>query len=321
MCPGEVCLAIDPLRCRPYEIPNPALLVPEAMAVVPLLTVCQSLPSMIPTLGQRSHMDVTGRSETTVPLTIWNESTREELRALLPESVVLLPTGATEQHGPHLVTGHDSFTVTDIASRAAGAVTEDTHVVLAPTLTFGSSQHHLAFGGTLSLSTETYYRVVRELVESMIAGGARRIFLLNGHGGNQELNVLVARDVALAQSVDEPVAVAAASYWEIARASLDADPALQGFPSPGHAGRFETATMLATTPERVREPRATRDQDPYRASIVPGARVEFTGSWSIFDGYTDFPHLATAELGEIILDHVIRDVAGALTTFSAVEVG
>jgi creatinine amidohydrolase len=254
---------------------------------------------------------------TAVTLRIWNESTREELRQALPGSVVVLPTGATEQHGPHLPTGHDSFTVTDIAARAAE--TAATPVVLAPTLTFGSSHHHLPFGGTLSLSTDTYYRVVRELVESMIAAGARRIFLLNGHGGNQELNVLVARDVPLAQPVVEPVVVAAASYWQLAQAALDAEPALAGVPSPGHAGQFETATMLATAPDRVREPRAERTHDPYVPSVVPGARVEQTGMWAMFDGYTDFPHRATADLGGIILDHVIRDVAIALDTLAGVR--
>lgn len=247
---------------------------------------------------------------------IWNESTRDELRHALPESVVVLPTAATEQHGPHLATGHDSFTVTEIAHRAADVA--GAPIVLAPALIFGSSHHHLPFGGTLSLSTDTYYRVVRELVDSMLAGGARRVFLLNGHGGNQELNQLVARDVALDQPVDRPVAIGAASYWQLAAASLAADPALAGIPLPGHAGRFETATMLAMAPDRVREPRAERGHDPYRAEIVAGARVEVTNAWSVFDGYTDFPHLATARLGHAILDHVVRDVAAALTTFAGV---
>lgn len=256
-----------------------------------------------------------------MPLIVWNESTREELRTVLPESVVVLPTAATEQHGPHLATGHDGFTVTDIASRAAEAAGPATSIVVAPTLTFGSSHHHLPFGGTLSLSTETYYRVVHDLLHSMIAGGARRIFLLNGHGGNQELNQLLARDVALAQPAGRPVAIGVASYWQLAAASLAAEPTLQGIPLPGHAGRFETATMLAMSPDRVRESRAERARDPYRAGIVPGARVEITSAWSTFDGYTDFPHLATAELGETILTHVIRDVAAALEAFAAVEPG
>jgi len=254
-----------------------------------------------------------------VTVTSWNEATRDELRAALPDSVVLLPTGATEQHGPQLATGHDSFTVTEIAHRAGEAA--GAAIVLAPTLAFGSSHHHLPFGGTLSLATETYFRVVRDLVDSMVAGGARRIFLLNGHGGNQELNVLVARDAALAQPPERPVVVGAASYWQLAAASLAAEPELVGVPLPGHAGQFETATMLAIAPGRVREPRAERGHDPNRAEIVPGARVEITNAWSVFDGYTDFPHLAAAELGERILALVVRDVAAALAALAAVTPG
>ncbi len=242
-------------------------------------------------------------------LNLWNDLTRDELRDLLPRSVVVLPTGATEQHGPHLATSHDSVTVTDIAIRAAE--TCESPVVVAPSLVFGSSHHHLPFGGTLSLSTETYYRVVTDLVDSMIAGGARRIFLLNGHGGNQELVQLVARDVALKMPAESGVSIAAASYWQVAAASLASEFAGSGMPLPGHAGQFETATMLVTKPGNVREPRATRESDPYPGEVIPGVRLETTGSWRVFDGYTDFPHKATAELGQRILDIVIPDVAAA----------
>ncbi len=78
--------------------------------------------------------------------------------------------------------------------------------------------------------------------------------------------------------------------------------------------------MLAMTPDRVREPRPARDDDPSLAGVVPGVRVERTGWWRTFDGYTDSPARATAETGEIILEHVIRDVAAALATFAGVEV-
>lgn len=247
-----------------------------------------------------------------MPSSPWNELTREELNARLPHAVVVLPTAATEQHGPHLATGHDSFTVEHIARQAADRAGDDLDVIVAPTLVFGSSAHHLQFGGSLSLSTETYRAVVTDLVSSMIAAGARRILLLNGHGGNHELNQLVVRDLALAQPADAPVTIAAASYWEIAAASLTADERLGGFRMPGHAGQFETSTMLAMDPARVREPRPAREDDPSLTTGVPGVRVEQTGWWRTFDGYTDSPARATAELGEIILEHVIRDVAGTL---------
>ena len=249
-------------------------------------------------------------------MTVWNQATRDELNAALPDAVVLLPTGATEQHGPHLATGHDTFAVTGIAHRVARTVGPEVDIVLAPALPFGSSDHHLPFGGTLSLGTETYRRVVHDLVTSMIAGGARRVFLLNGHGGNRELNQLVARDVALAQPAGRPVAIAAASYWEIAAAALAADPDLGAVRQPGHAGQFETATMLAMTPEHVREPRAVRPSDPSLVPTLPGTRIETTGLWPSYDGYTDFPHRATAEQGQRALAIIVRDVAAALTTFA-----
>jgi len=246
-------------------------------------------------------------------LTIWNESTRDELNAVVKDAVVIIPTGATEQHGPHLATGHDTFAATEVARRAA-EVAEGTFV-LAPALPFGSSPHHIPFGGTFSLSTETYYRVVRELVESAIAGGARRVFLLNGHGGNHEVIQLVSRDVTLAIP---GIAVGAASYWEIARGAIAADGAFAEFTLPGHAGRFETALMLAMEASRVREPRLSRESDPSLLTSVPGARFEVSGAWQQYDGYTDFPHLATIADGVRLLEIVTREVAAAFTTFARI---
>jgi creatinine amidohydrolase len=245
---------------------------------------------------------------------VWSDMTRDELRADLPEAVVVLPTGATEQHGPHLVTGHDTFAVTEVATRSAAMA--EAKVIQAPTLPFGSSHHHLPFGGTLSLATETYWAVVSDLVASMIAGGARRIFLLNGHGGNQELNVLVARDLALRQPADRPVVIAAASYWQIAEASIVATPGMDGIPLPGHAGAFETSTMLASSQERVRSAFAERETDPSRVPVIPGTRIEATHAWQAFDGFTDFPERATAELGSAVLEVIVRDVAVAFDTLA-----
>ncbi|MDH5603246.1 MAG: creatininase family protein, partial [Cyclobacteriaceae bacterium] len=98
------------------------------------------------------------------------------------EKVVVLPLGAIEQHGPHLSVSTDTDIVTTVALLAEKRLKDD--ILLCPTLPFGSSHHHLAFGGTMSVSVETYIRFVTELVESLIQNGFRRIVLLNGHGGN-----------------------------------------------------------------------------------------------------------------------------------------
>jgi creatinine amidohydrolase len=250
-----------------------------------------------------------------VTLTIWNEATREELSGRLPGSVVVLPTGATEQHGPHLATGHDTFMVGHVAREASGRAAETCEIVLAPALPFGSSAHHLPFGGTLSLSSDTYYQVVRDLVDSILSAGARRVFVLNGHGGNHELNQLVVRDVAIEQESRSGVVLAAASYWDIAMPALRADARFAALTLPGHAGRFETATMLALEPSRARD-RAARDRDPSATAAIPGVRVEAANRWESFDGYTDVPHLATVEEGTALLETVVREVAAALVAFA-----
>ena len=242
-----------------------------------------------------------------------HELTREEATALAPDAVALFPVGATEQHGPHLPVGTDSLAVEHVAREAAAIAGDRVPVVVAPTLPFGSSHHHLPFGGTMSIGTETYYRVVFDLVESLIVSGFRRVLILNGHGGNHELIQLVARDLAL----KHPVALAAASYWLLARQALVEVEAHHLSRFPGHAGSFETSLVLALRPELVREPRPHRDgdfaADPRRLDTP--YRIERHGSWQQIDGYTDSPDRGTAEQGQRYLAAVAGAVAAALSEF------
>ena len=242
-----------------------------------------------------------------------HDLTREDARSVAPEAIALLPTGATEQHGPHLPTGTDSFAVERIARSAAAIAAEQVPIVVAPTLPFGSSHHHLPFGGTMSIGTETYYRVVTDLAESLILGGFRRIFILNGHGGNHEIVQLVARDLALKHDAN----LAAASYWAAAWDALLAAEAPALGRLPGHAGAFETSLVLALRPELVREPRPHRDGAPPAASstFAPPVRVERHGSWQEIDGYTDSPDRATAERGDAFLAIAAEAVARVLVEF------
>jgi len=143
---------------------------------------------------------------------LFAEMNREQLREAAADALAVLPIGATEQHGPHLPTGTDYFAVETLAREAAATASNQIPVVVTPALPFGSSHHHFIFGATLSLTTETYFRVLCELVESLITDGFKRIFLVNGHGGNHELAQLAARDMALRH----PASVAAGSYWNIA---------------------------------------------------------------------------------------------------------
>jgi creatinine amidohydrolase len=243
----------------------------------------------------------------------WSEMTREEISQAIGNAVMVLPTAATEQHGPHLPTGHDTFTVTEVARRAAERASAQVPVIVLPAVPFGSSTHHVPFGGTLTLQSETYFSVIRQLVISVLDAGGSKILILNGHGGNHEINQIVARDVVLEwQSMGLAVTIAAGSYWEIACASLVAMPGMANVRLPGHAGQFETSTMLAQEPGRVRTPIAPRMEDPAHDFGVAGVRLETGFAWQEYDGFTDFPHLASAELGRQALDAIERDVARAI---------
>lgn len=247
-------------------------------------------------------------------LHLWHELTREALRSLAPDALAVLPVGATEQHGPHLPTGTDAFAVEQIARAAAGIAARAIPVVVAPTLPFGSSHHHLGFGGTLSLGTETYYRALCDLAASCVAAGFRRVLFLNGHGGNEELMALAVRDAAGAH----PASFAAVTYWDVTGEGFAAAvPGWAGW-TPGHAGAFETSLILALRPELVRGPLPERDEDvPGLRQVRRAYRSEAHGWFAAMDGYTDSPHRARAVWGAAWLDAAARAVAQTYTDFHA----
>ena len=254
-----------------------------------------------------------------MPTVMWNELNRNELGDALRSAVVILPTAATEQHGPHLATGHDALVLDEIVRRAAAHVNPDVEVVVTPTLTFGSSDHHLPFGGTLSLRSETYLHVVMDLLRSMIASGARRMLVVNGHGGNHELNEIAVRDVALGQAPDRHVAIAAGSWWTIAAEDLAQRPEFAGVRLPGHAGQLETAMMLAMRPELVQEDRPRRDGDPSLGTVIPGVRMEGEVRWTDFHGFTDSPAHASSTLGGVALEVAAAALAKVIVQLGTVR--
>lgn len=239
-----------------------------------------------------------------------HEMTRVDAASRAADALVVLPVGATEQHGPHLPLGTDLMIVEHIARAAAQQARDEIDVIVTPTLPFGSSHHHLPFGGTVSMSTERYYGALHDMTASLITDGFRRIFILNGHGGNHEIVQLVARDLAL----DHRVNIAAASYWDLARPAL----ADLGARFPGHAGFFETSAILALRADLVTTPLPRRDAEELQRVAIPDTpfRAERSGFWRQIEGHTDTPHEATAEQGQAWFDMIVPIVAEGFRSFS-----
>jgi creatinine amidohydrolase len=110
--------------------------------------------------------------------------TWKQIERLNPdETVFVIPTGAIEQHGPHLPVDTDIFNANAIAE-CVGKKTDSMGVVVLPPIWWGTSPHHKGYPGTLSLRLETFYYLLHDLIDSVKSHGFYRFLIINGHGGN-----------------------------------------------------------------------------------------------------------------------------------------
>jgi len=96
------------------------------------------------------------------------------------KDTILIPVGSVEQHSEYGIIGTDFIAAEGIA-RAAGA---KMGILTAPTIHYGVSPHHLDFKGSVSLSPTTFIHMILDICHSLVHHGFRRIFFVNGHGGN-----------------------------------------------------------------------------------------------------------------------------------------
>jgi len=124
--------------------------------------------------------------------------TWEEVRDLdKGAGVVVLPVGATEQHGPHLPLGTDTLLATGVLDRALARLPDEVRAWVLPPLPYGKSTEHAGFPGTLSLSARTLLSILEDLGRGVAAAGFRRLAFLSGHGGNRAVLDIAARDLRI----------------------------------------------------------------------------------------------------------------------------
>ncbi len=229
-----------------------------------------------------------------------------EAEKLDRDLVVVFPIGALEQHSRHLPFFTDSLLCEAIAARLEQAVPGDT--LLLPLQWLGASAHHLGMVGTLTATPETYLHVLCEPLRCLLSRGFRRIFVLNGHGGNTDTLHLALRQLAR----EFPQALlCGASYWDLAPKEIAS--LLQGSSKEvGHACEFETSLMLHLCPELVRKSEIADDALRSRPEALRDVYIPLDMKCQTRHGGHGQATLASATKGKALLDLVLTSLTAAV---------
>lgn len=201
---------------------------------------------------------------------------------------LLIPLGATEQHGPHLPLDTD----TRIAVAVAGGVADRVdRAVVAPAIAIGASGEHAGFAGTLSIGTKVLADVLIEIVRT--AGPEfDRIVVINGHGGNAyALRAASATCAAEGRALD---------VWSVRLPGADA-----------HAGRTETSLLLHLAPDLVDLGAAVAGNTEPLDELLPKMMESGISAVSP-NGVLGDPNGASAEEGTALLAALVDDAVAQI---------
>ena len=233
--------------------------------------------------------------------------------------IFVVPLGSLEQHGKHLPLFTDSLIIGHVADRVEELCSD--RIVLLPVQWLGHSPHHRRFG-CVSLDLMPYVEMIRGMCRSLVAMGARKILLLNGHGGNDVPCKAALRELKSEFESLKDLYIAFASYWNLAAAEFSA---IRESPAGGmgHACEMETSVMLATHPELVDTAKATRggpsEERGYRTIDMLKAEPYFL--IAEFDEFSEtgvigMPEFATPEKGELFLEAAAQATRAFLGEFA-----
>jgi creatinine amidohydrolase len=250
-------------------------------------------------------------------------ATWAEVEAYLGRSTgIVVPIGSTEQHGAIGLIGTDSICPETIAH----AFARDHGILVGPTLTLGVAQFNLGFPGTISVRAKTLIAMIEDIVASLARHGFRRVYFLNGHGGNVAPLRAAFQDIYGGWSLDpnsgeSPIRCRLRSWWELPnvdRLRRDLYGAWEGM----HVTPSEVAIAQHACPDHIK-----------RAPMAPPRQVSAGfladhGGDNHYDALThrrDFPDgrigsdpaLATPDHGRRLVEAAVADLAVDFARFVA----
>jgi creatinine amidohydrolase len=238
----------------------------------------------------------------------WEELTAANFRSGIRQAqgTCVLPFGILEKHGPHLPLGTDLLNVRYAALQAAG----QEYALVFPEYYFGQIFEAKHEPGTIAYSPQLQLQLLQETTDEMARNGCKKVIIVNGHGGNENLLPFFAQT-----QMEKPHDYVVYIFGLLERpkgapwkTTLDM-----------HAGEKETSTMLISRPDLVHLDRAGRESGADQARLtLPGTL--YTGIW----WYARFPEhysgdgsVATRELGEYTMDAWIAAIQKAIQAVKA----
>jgi creatinine amidohydrolase len=226
------------------------------------------------------------------------------------ETIVVVPVASIEQHGPHLPVVTDTMLAREVARRAAEITVKTTPTLVTECIWTGLSEHHMAFGGTVTLDFPSFLQVIGGVVRSLHRHGFRKICLLNAHGGN----VAALRTVVEELTRELSLNLVCATYWGLGAEALAKH--LERQKGIRHACEAETSMMMAIASDLV-------DISKFEEAACPDPRDAddaFDDSayrWVSFadktpSGALGDPRAASAAKGETLLNTAADEVARKL---------
>ena len=239
---------------------------------------------------------------------------------LTKDSIIVLPLGAIEQHGPHLPLNTDFVVADAVSSAAVEKFGEETNAWLLPTLPFTKSNEHAWAAGTMWLSATTMMAVIDDIGRCVASTPAKKLMFINGHGGNSALMAMMNRELRLKYGLQT----------FLAHPHMPAD---QGGSSAEselgmgvHGGVDETSVMLHLRPDLVDMSLAVRRVPEGLAKneqVKFGGRVAFGWLSNDFfpEGHIGDPTGASADLGSRMFSGAIDALGGAMREISRFDFG
>jgi creatinine amidohydrolase len=243
------------------------------------------------------------------PQTVFlGEMTNSEVETFLKKHhTVIVPTGATEQHGPHAPLLTDVLIPQEIARRAAPRI----GAVVAPPINYALSYPHVGFTGLVHVRIPTFMALIEDLCVSYATSGFKRIIFLNGHYDNTYAIAYACANAA--DKIGKDVKAFPVNYWDGFTAA-DVDE-FSGLKNGLHANAAETSAVLAINPHLVDMDKANAEFPPFPNYTIANTGAVHTaffftapGSvyWATKSGTWGDARKATAEMGERYLEAGVR---------------